>query len=259
MSPPQMDGSAMELEKSTERDAARYFGRMSEDTPPTLSQLHQQALVDDLLEEIVAASKQTLALCRQYMAPEEVDRIAGPGASEVFLAAGSEIRGEYDLLMEFDVRDLDLEFLKEKLTVLNTFILPMDTMGLVDRARIVNIAMGWLDPRLAEESVLYPQASSESEIEAEKGAYSLIATGTEPPMIEGGQNHGLRLQVLQQILQNPEVQQMAQARPVMAEMIERRMKHHQHQVQQQQNAITGRLGATPVEQEMAQQQQMPAL
>ena len=74
--------------------------------------------------------------------------------------------------------------------------------------------------------------------------FAKIAAGVEPPMLEEGQNHQLRLQTLQQIGEkNPaameRMEQDSQA------ILEARMKHLGFMVQQGQNAETGRVGAQP--------------
>jgi hypothetical protein len=95
------------------------------------------------------------------------------------------------------------------------------------------------------------------EVEDEQTAFAKIAAGTEPPLKEGGQNAQIRLQTLQQIIQsNPAVMQRYQSDEIFKRMIDARMQAFNFQLQQQQNAIIGRVGTQPALQKMAQEQQI---
>lgn len=245
MSPPPADQGAIEIERATSGDANRYFGRMSEEVPAPLFQLHQQHLVDKWLGEMVEAAVMTIQLMQQYMDPAQVERVAGPLPWDW---DSLEIRGQYDVLIEFDVRDLDTEYLGKKLELLNKFALPLDTFGIVDRTALVSTVLEWIDPALARKVLRSQEAATDAEVEDEKANFALMFSGVEPKMVEKGQNFGLRKQVLEGILKsNPEAQQMLQGRPQFAAVLQNRLKHLDFQVKQEQNAQTGRVGAEPVQ------------
>ncbi len=64
-----------------------------------------------------------------------------------------------------------------------------------------------------------------------------------PKNIKPGTPPQLGLQVIQQYLQQPDVQQRFQQDQPFRERLEARAKQYQFQLQQQQNAVIGRLGA----------------
>jgi hypothetical protein len=64
-----------------------------------------------------------------------------------------------------------------------------------------------------------------------------------------GQAHGLRLATLQKLTQSPTVRGILQQNPQARQMYETRAKQHQFQLQQAENAQTGRLGTEPMAQE----------
>jgi hypothetical protein len=114
-----------------------------------------------------------------------------------------------------------------------------------------------VDPNMASMLVQDIGAATAAEQEDEQGAFAKIAAGTEPPLKEGGQNAQVRLQTLQGIVQsNPAVQQRYQQDEIFRKMIDARAQAFQFQLQQQQNAVIGRVGAQPALKQISQQQQM---
>jgi hypothetical protein len=244
MRPPQFDGSSIEIERSTERMIDRYFGRISENNPPDRAMLYQQHLVDMWLGELEQVAAMVLQLDQQYLPEEVAIRVAnGP-----IRLNREEIQGQFDLQMVFDVRNLNAELLKEKLHLINTMVLPLDRFGAVDLAKMVQFTLGAVDPTMADLVLQDVESASEQQVNEEQDILARMVAGMETPMEPGpGINYALRAQVLQEAVQkNPELQQMIQARPILQQMIEARLQFLTHQVQQQENAQTGRVGAQQV-------------
>ncbi|NBW14940.1 MAG: hypothetical protein EBR82_43760 [Caulobacteraceae bacterium] len=158
---------------------------------------------------------------------------------------------------EFDARLLDNEALGAKLDYLAKVLVPLDSFGVIDRAGLVKYMFQAVDPNLAGVLVQDIGAATQAEIEDEQGAFAKIAAGTEPPLKESGQNAQVRLQTLQQIIQsNPAVSQRYQQDEIFRRMLDARMQAFQFQLQQQQNAVIGRVGAQPALQQMQQEQSL---
>jgi hypothetical protein len=122
---------------------------------------------------------------------------------------------------------------------------------------LIRYMMAALDQNLADILVQDIGAATAAEQEDEQTAFAKIAAGTEPPLKEGGQNAQVRLQTLQTIIQsNPAVQQRYQSDEIFRSMIDARAQAFQFQLQQQQNAVIGRVGAQPALQKMQQESQM---
>jgi hypothetical protein len=256
MSPPRPDMGSIEVEQATRADVDNYFGRISEAVPQQRYMLHTQELIDSWLIDMKLCIAQTMALAQQYMTPEEVARITG-NAQLAFNASPQDIRGRFDITAEFDARLLDNEALGAKLDYLAKVLVPLDSFGVIDRAGLVKYMFQAVDPNLAGMLVQDIGAATQAEIEDEQGAFAKIAAGTEPPLKEGGQNAQVRLQTLQQIIQsNPAVQQRYQQDEIFRKMIDARAQAFQFQLQQQQNAVIGRVGAQPALQKMQQEQQL---
>lgn len=245
MQPPPFDQGTIEIERATRGDVNEYFGRATADVAPTRSQLYFQDLVDGFLRECSLVGVQSFQLMQQYMSDVEVSRVVGV-MRRPFQVSRAEIQGKYDLAIEFDVRDLDTEFLAKKLDMIGKMVVPLDTAGVLDRAELVSLVMGAIDPQIAERVVRDYQAVTAGEVEDEQVQFAKLSAGVEPVMKEGGQNAQLRMQVLQNIIQsNPDIQGRLGQDKVFASLVENRMKHFQFQLQQQQNAQIGRIGVAP--------------
>jgi hypothetical protein len=255
MTPPPFDQGSIEVEQATRADVDRYFGRMTESVNPNIAMLHMQDLADSWLLDMKVMMIQILALAQQYMLPEEISRVTGNATP---LAEGAaDIRGRYDITAEFDARTLDNAALEAKMTFLTQNLVPLDSMGVIDRAQLIKVMLGSVDQNLANLLVRDIGAATQMEVEDEQTAFAKIAAGTEPPLKEGGQNAQVRLQTLQQIIQsNPAVQQRYQQDEIFRSMIDARAQAFQFQLQQQQNAVIGRTGAQPALQKMQQDAQL---
>lgn len=246
MQPPRNDTGSVETEAAVTRDVDYYFGRMTANVPPARQQLVQQDYVNNFLIPIKACVMQTLQLMQQYMSDEEITRVAG-GRAQAPQRSRAEIQGKFDLSITFDVKDLDVEFMKQKLQVIAEILLPMDSGGIVDRAAVVRWAFSAFDPNLADEAIRESGAVTQVEIDDEQNALAKIALGIEPPLRDLGVNPQLRLQVLENsIRQSPRLQQLLQGDDTVGKMIEARVQNFKHLVDQEQNKVIGRLGARPV-------------
>jgi hypothetical protein len=254
MAPPANDMGTIEIEAATRRDVDEYFGIPRADMAPQRALLAQQDLVDTWLADMALILGQTFQLCQQYLDDIQFVRVAG-GLPTPFRASRQDIQGKYDLRLDFDARTLDSEALKIKMQGL-TQLIPLDTEGVIDRAGLVKFLFGSIDPNLAGLLVRDADAASQQEMDDEQVQFTKIAAGAEPPLKSEGQNFQLRLQTLQNIIQsNPAIQQRLQQDQIFAAMLTARMESFSFQLQQQQNAQIGRVGAQPGLQKVAEQMQ----
>lgn len=245
MDPPRFDSGTIEIEASTRRDVDEYFGRFSQNVPGPLTMLLQQTAVDRWLRSCKAMVAQAFALMQQYLTDTEIMRVTG-AMPRPFQITREAIQGKYDLVAEFDVRDLDADHLGKKLEYIAKVAVPLDVAGVIDRANLVNVIIGAVDPSLAQMIVRSTEAATAAEAEDEQLALTKIAAGIEPPLPEQGVNPQLRLQVLQGSLQaNPALQQRYAQDEIYKAMVDARSQALQFQMQQIQNAQIGRVGAVP--------------
>jgi hypothetical protein len=138
-----------------------------------------------------------------------------------------------------------MEYVMKKAEIIGKYILPIDTLSTIQRDKLVQKLFAGLDPSLAAATIQPVQNANMKEAIEEQTNFAKIASGVEPPMQEDGENHQMRLQVLQQIAElNPAaIERLPQDSQ---EILKKRMEHLSHMVQQQTvNKQYGRLGAIP--------------
>ena len=244
MEPPRYPSTNDKAQAECQRQIDQYFCRTAETVPPAMSALASQDMVDSFLGNLKDALVMMMQLVQQYMPDETIQRVTGSMKGVPVARSRKDIQGKFDLELTFDARDLDLEYVLKKAEVIGKYVLPIDVLSTVQRDKLVARLFAGIDPALAEDTLQPVQSANRQEIEDEQVNFAKIAAGVEPPMLEAGQNHQLRLQVLQSIGEsNP--QAMERLQEDSQQILETRLKHLGFMVQQQTNAKTGRVGAQP--------------
>lgn len=223
-------------------DTCRYHGMAHAEVPEILTQLLSQDMVNRFLGGMQEVHRLILKVCQLYMPDEEVQRVLGADAKPL-AQSWQDIQGDYDAVMEFDSRELNLDYMVKLGEIVSKVILPMDTDASVKRTKLVNRFMRKLSPVLAEETVDAQETANAREIEDEENALVKILNGIEPPRKPG--NHALRLQVIDQTFaRNPEME--ANLKPTSRAILDARVKFHAQQVDQEKNKQIGREGSPRV-------------
>jgi hypothetical protein len=226
-----------EIEKRV-RDHFGIFG--SED--PELMKVRREEFVDDVLAELKVPMQQFMKLMKQLLPDDQVAQVVGP-LNRPFHVERAEIQGEWEISATVDLRNLDPDFLKEKLGYYQQ-LAQLDTMGLIDKTALIKSGAEAIDYAFADMAIQNPQAASQSEVEDEQRAVDLIiGSGQDQPLPKAG-NFQLRLQTLQgkqqSIQQNPATMKIIQGNPDIVKVLLNRQKYYERQMQQQQNAQIGR-------------------
>ena len=239
MQPPPMSMDTVAITNDEWALVNRIFGRLSDDVPAALTQLHTGKLITDFLTDISIAFQKTFDLCLANYDDEIWMRICNvpKPAPDPY---------HHDIAIVFDVRNLSLEWIKELVQVYTAFVLPADSEAVVDRSAFVSHLVQSITPQLAGKLIKQKDAAAASEMEDEQVQLAIIMGGDEPPQ-KDGQNYALRLQVLQRALANSkEVQKRMGENDQIRAVLEARVKYFQNQLQQRQNAIIGRTMQQPV-------------
>lgn len=241
MQPPAREPSvAFNLITAIETQVDRYFGRPTEKVPPAITQMRQQRVVNNWLHGWTEAFRQVLSLTLQYVGPEEIIRITG---STVPLSTNVQ---DFDVSLKFDVRELQSDLVTEKLKALSTLVLPLDSAGVLDRTKLVGLALRAIDPTLASELIMPAGPAAQKMFDETNDEIGLMSLGNPPKLRENDPAAQARLNFAQQILgANPKYQQQAQQDPLFQANLQKYVENLQFSVQQQQNAVTGRLGVQP--------------
>ena len=234
MQPPQFPAASIEMEKAAWSDLNQYFGRL---TPGATNELAQAVLQNDVnrvLGRWGLVWTKIMQLQQAYGDPVEMQLVAG-GPVQTYTR--EEIRGRFSTLLTFSVRDLNMEFVTARNQAIAA-ALTQDINGLVDRTVIVRASLRAIDPNLAEQSVRDPQVVTQKEIEDERSALGMMATGIQPPLRQSGINAQLRLDTLQRsVFESPvlarRVQQPATPEDeYFKQLVEERLKNLQFLVEQ---------------------------
>jgi hypothetical protein len=241
--------TAFNLMDRIELKVAQQFGLYHPNVVPTQTQMTQQYVVNNFFLSWSQVYRQMFCLAMQYMLPEEIERIAGVPLA----ATGIEINQMFDFSVRFDVRELDTAYVLEKLKAINQFVLPMDTGGNIDRAKLIKATVDAIAPETAHNIFIDQQTATQKQYKEVQNDLALMMLGLEAQYVENDPQAGVKMQAMQDILsKNPKAQQMAQSDGVFQALLQNYQKNLQMSVMQQQNAQIGRTGVTPVGDELRQ-------
>ena len=230
-----------------QNQADDYFGRFTENTNPVSSQTKRQAMVENWLMTWSEVFSKVFQLVQEYVSEEELQRISGAQAG--FPNSPEEIAGRFDLRVNFDVRELDQDFMLRKMDIISKMVLPEDTAGVIDRAALTRFKMNLLDPVLAGAVIPEDKTGATQKVfDQVNQDVALMALGNEANYQEKDPTAGMKLEHLQKIVQaNPKYQQMLQGDEQFAALIENYNNAMTFQIQQEQNAQIGRIGVSPAQ------------
>jgi hypothetical protein len=244
LQPPPLDQETFEVENTIIRSAYNYWGKNVEGVDPNKVLRKQQRLIDAWLAELRAIYMLIYQLCEQYMDPQDWIAISGDPQSVPGQDRKS-IQHNLSLVLEYDAKNLNDAFLSDKMNLIQTMLVATDAAGVIDRAGLTEYAARALDPALAR-TIVKPQGQvTQQEITEEQAACAQMVSGVEPPVYQSGQNAQLRLQVMQSVAQSQDYMNFLRGNPLAMERFQRRAQNMQFQLQQQQNAVTGKIGVSP--------------
>lgn len=252
MQPPQRPpATAFSLIEAVESNHARYFGLAHEKVPPTVTQTIQQLIVNKWLGCWRQVYRQVYSLCLQYMEAEEIERITSQPIPQNL----TDVAGEFDFIVTFDVRELDNDFITAKLENIAKFLVPLDTVGEIDRGALVRLLVESVSPDAARELVINQTGASEKMYRQIQSDIGLMMLGNEAQYTENDPAAQMKLQYAEDILRkNPKAQTQLQQDEQFRALFQNYVKNLQMSMMQQQNAQIGRMGVTPVSDQMMQQQ-----
>lgn len=239
---PRHDTGTYEVEQRRQDFSDLYFGRTTDPRHSQYANAQRKSLAGKWMSGWGRAFTQVLQLCQQFEQDKIYYRVVGDAKGKGIQSTREEIQGRFDLGVTFNTDRLDPEYTQTHLNLIKEWM-QMDAAGIVDRAEAMAFAGELIDPNLGERLLKPAEAATQHEVEETEETYAKLRAGV-PQNIKPGQNYQLRLQILQQLVQqDPEAQQAIQQGGTFAQHLERYTKQLQHQIQQSQNAIIGRLGA----------------
>ena len=245
-------GTAFNLIDRVEMNHASYFGLPHPNIMPQKTQTTQQFIINNWLDVWSESFAMVFSLMLQYMQPEEIEAITGKPLPQNM----SSVSNMFDFQVKYDVRELDTNFVIEKLKAITQFVLPLDAGGVIDKNKLVKAAIEAIDPDKAKELIINTGTASQllyKEIQSDLG---LMMLGNEANYVENDPSAATKMQYLQDIMsKNPKAQQAMQQDQHFRAVLENYMKNLQMSVSQQQNKQIGRTGVTPVAEQAGNQMQ----
>lgn len=254
---PKYDAGSREVEEGARRFADEYFGRPVDEQNRNEATLLKQELVRGWMKGWKRVYKQVLQLCQQFSPDEFYYRVVGDEQGRLLHATRDDIQGQFNVVLTYNVRDLDPEYVQSKLALMEK-VAALDRNGRLDPDEMLRVAFELIDPGYGERLLRPGEEASANEIDDEKRALSQMLVGV-PVDIKPGQAFGLRLQTLMQLVQKSQtVQFLLKSNPEARALVETRAKQLKHQLDQKQNAQTGRfLGTQPMAQVMSPEPKDP--
>lgn len=244
--------TAFALMDRVEMEHCAYFGLYHPNIMPQKTQTTQQFLVNNWLDVWSEAFAMTFSMMLQYMDAAEIEQITGRSLPQNM----SSISNNYDFQVKYDVRELDTQFVIEKLKAITQFVLPLDSAGVIDKNKLVKAAVEAIDPDKAKELIINTATASQMLYKEVQSDIGLMMLGNEANYVENDPSAPSKLQYLQDIMQkNPKAQQSMQADPHFRALMDNFIKNLQMSVMQQQNKQIGRTGVTPVAEQAGNQMQ----
>jgi hypothetical protein len=205
----------------------------------------------------------TFQLIQQF-APDNIKSAFIGGLPVELNVSREEIQGQISIEMDFDVADLDPGLIDNRIKAV-TALKSLDTENLLPLQPLLKALAAYLLPSHYRFLVANPAKQAIDEAADERRIIGDLLNGMEPAYVPG-QNHGVRIEELKRVfgmeidkegnvtnvqpvgqegtMSKP--QKTAMSDPDVAALVQNRFKFHAFQLQQQENAGTGRTGVEPI-------------
>jgi hypothetical protein len=235
---------ALELVQMLRLQKDDYFGQFNAQVDPAKIGAKQAKSTGDFYDFWGEIMLHMFALTLQYN-PNEVARVTG--VPELAQLDPFEVMDQFAIGLEFDVQELNPDYLLKKLEAVHDRVLPADVGGIIDRSALTNLELRMLDPRLASRVVMDKGQASQKVYRDVDTQVARMALGNEAEYTENDPTAPMKLQFLKTVLaNNPKYQQALGTDERFKELLENYYKNLEMSVAQQENKMVGRLGVKQV-------------
>ncbi len=241
---PRYDGSSVEMRENIRRMTFEYFGRNYAGIDPQDVANKQQSLVDKAFSHVKQVMDQVWSLYQQYGSDFEYYRVIGVNDVQRFDKGAAGER--YDFYLQFDVGLLDSGQIVERVKAISEMVGVLDRNGVVDTEKLLSMVIEQALPGAADKIIQPRETAINKAVEEERSTIAELVAGV-PPNVRPNDAHQTKLQVFQQWLQQPDIQQRIQTDEALRSRVENYFQQRNFQIQQQQNAQIGRQGAQPTQ------------
>ena len=221
-----------------------YAGVQVEGDDPTVATTQNQWEVVKYLRSWSKSLRQVWKLWQQYGDDQTFFRIIGiQKAPQQVMTKGSPSE-DFDFWLTYDSLMLSPEQMIAKIEAMVKFAQSVDKMGQVDYSKFLEKGLDMIDASIAEAVILPADTSQKQTIAQVQGDLAEIYAGI-PHDMKPGTPPQLAMQVIQQYMQQPDIQQRYQSDQGFKARMDQYSKQATMQIKQQQNAVIGRIGAAP--------------
>jgi hypothetical protein len=241
MTPPNYDADTVAMVNELKEDAANLLGLAHKNLLPGRMEMSQQWMINNFLIGARDVVLLILSMDQQFMDPIMVSRVVGGGNDQAFSVTREEIAGQFDVMLKFDVKSLNVEYIMGRWGVIEKAY-ANDRSGVMNDEAITRWLLNSIDPSLADIAVGDAKQVSEDEVNDEKRELALAAMKIviPPNKIRNPQS---RLQAIQEVMsQNPTLGPMYQQDAQYREIVDARAAKYQFDLSQRENAQIGREG-----------------
>jgi hypothetical protein len=226
------------------RRRAEYFGIMDELVPPALWQAKLGHIVGNWLGacEEMFSQMAALVLDEENVSTAELERITGVSLEGMDRSPEAIVR-MFDWRMQFDARDLDMDYTLKKLETIATLAVPLDREGMISYGKLVGAIITQVDPTYATALIGDSKKAAEAVAGEVDNEFVRMLAGNQPHMVENDPTAELRMQAANEIVQkNPKYQEAYKTDERFREVVDNFTKNLQMSITQQNNKTVGRTG-----------------
>ena len=220
------------------------MGNNAPGVDPVEAQNKQQSMVNKVFSHLKYVIDQVWTLYQQYGPDAEFFRVTGMQDVQKFSKGRPGER--FDFYLQFDVATQDPQQMLERVKAIAEIAPALDRSGTLDTERLLQLAVGQIMPAASEKIMIPKETASQKAVDEERQTIAELVAGV-PPNVRPQDAHELKMQVFQQWLSQPDIQQKAQQDQALQERIQNYMQQRNFAIQQKANAEIGRLGATPTQ------------
>ena len=241
---PRWDGSSVEMRENVRRMTFEYFGRNHAEGDQQDVTSKQQALVEKCFGHVREVMDQVWSLYQQYGSDSEYYRVIGVNDVQKF--DKGEAGERYDFYLQFDVGLLDSGQIVERVKAISEMVGALDKNGVVDTEQLLSMVVEQALPGAADKIIQPRETAINRAVEEERSTIAELVAGV-PPNVKPNDAHQTKLQIFQQWMQQPDIQQRIQQDEALRSRVENYFQQRNFQIQQKVNAQVGRMGATPTQ------------
>jgi hypothetical protein len=236
---PKYDPGSDRIEDQMTRQADDAVG-LNADNP--YSGIRQEFIINKFLDHVQAVLGRAWVLF-QRMGPDEVFFQVTGNPDPQTMTKGSPDE-KFDITVSFDTRENDPERAGQKAELATNF-LQIDRNGRMNTDRLLEILLADIDPFLADH-ILDSSGDAENRMAKDvKDDLVSIYSGIEMDARPNGAQ--LAMQMIQQYAQQPDIAERMGTDETFAGRLQKYAQQYQMQIQQAENAVTGRLGTAPAQ------------